>query len=229
MPAQIFKNLDEQSLRNFEIFRDCPSRLYSSLMTKFERHYYQRGDHLFREGDPVRGIYCIYSGSVKIAKKSYAGLTNIIFIYKSWDVIGLRSAMSQKKHAATATALEPTEVGLLTTDILFAHIAKCPDTQIKIMRLLCKASDDLENRMMNFMQKSVPSRLAETLLLLQESFGTDPENNIKITLNFSEIAALVHTSRFTLYRIFNRWRRMGIIRTRGRKIQIANSTALIKI
>jgi CRP/FNR family transcriptional regulator len=76
-------------------------------------------------------------------------------------------------------------------------------------------------------QKSVRERLAATLLLLIDTYGTSgPDNTLKIELSREEIASLVGTATETVIRLISDFKTEGLIITNGKKINIQNEQAL---
>jgi len=81
--------------------------------------------------------------------------------------------------------------------------------------------------MIRMAQKSVRERLAATLLLLIDTYGTSgPDNTLKIELSREEIASLVGTATETVIRLISDFKTEGLIITNGKKINIQNEQAL---
>jgi CRP/FNR family transcriptional regulator len=82
---------------------------------------------------------------------------------------------------------------------------------------------------MELAQKSVRERLAETLLILQETFGTNEEDKtINVNLTREEIANIVGTATESVIRLLADFKKSGLIVLKGRKIEIVKQHALIR-
>jgi CRP-like cAMP-binding protein len=72
-------------------FVSCPNK-------KFFR--FQKGEYLFEATTPVEGIYCIYSGKVRICESGSPGKNHFI---SRGEIIGLK-AIREGKHMNSAVA-----------------------------------------------------------------------------------------------------------------------------
>jgi len=86
-----------------------------------------------------------------------------------------------------------------------------------------------EERVMEFAQKSVRECLAETLLILQETFGTNEEDKtINVNLAREEIANVVETATESVIRLLADFNKSGLTVLKRRKIEIVKQYALIR-
>jgi len=89
----------------------------------------------------------------------------------------------------------------------------------------------LVNFIATFTQKTVRERVALTLLILQEKFKYDlnENNEIQIILTRADFANIVGTAVATLVRLLHDFKEENLIRTQGRKIIINNKQGLLEI
>ncbi len=86
-----------------------------------------------------------------------------------------------------------------------------------------------EERVMELAQKSVRECLAETLLILQETFGTNEEDKtINVNLAREEIANVVETATESVIRLLADFNKFGLTVLKRRKIEIVKQYALIR-
>ena len=83
--------------------------------------------------------------------------------------------------------------------------------------------------MVNMAQKSVKERLAETLLYLQETFGTNPDKTLKVQLSRDELASMIGTATESCIRLLSDFNKLGLIELVGKKIILKDITKLKKI
>jgi CRP/FNR family transcriptional regulator len=92
-------------------------------------------------------------------------------------------------------------------------------------------SNDLkvaEQRIVELAQKPVRERLAETLLLLAETYGLEKDGiTLSITLTRNEIANITGTATESVSRLLSKLRQEGIIDMVGRKLKILDRKRLI--
>lgn len=65
-------------------------KLLTELFTRYGvNEKYKRGDSVFREGDPYRGIFLVQQGSFKWYRESALGDEGVLKIYVPGEVAGL--------------------------------------------------------------------------------------------------------------------------------------------
>lgn len=75
---------------------------------------FKRGETLFKEKEDTKGLYLIDSGKVEVSKLTQDGWKQTLAVLTSEHYLGELSIIEQRHHEATATALENTEVFLIT-------------------------------------------------------------------------------------------------------------------
>ncbi|HDZ62642.1 MAG TPA: cyclic nucleotide-binding domain-containing protein [Nitrospirae bacterium] len=75
---------------------------------------FNKGEDLFKEKEDTKGLYLIKSGKVEISKTTPDGWKQRLAILASSHYLGELSIIERRRHQANATALENTEVFLIT-------------------------------------------------------------------------------------------------------------------
>ncbi len=97
------------------------------------------------------------------------------------------------------------------------------------MKLFSHDLGKAEHKMTDLAQKPVRERMAEALLFLKETYGTESDGKtLSITLSREEIANVVGTATETAIRLLSEFKTDAIIELQGKKIKIINSEKLIK-
>ncbi len=106
----------------------------------FEVAHCSAGTSLFTEGDPGGYISFILSGKLEVKKETeFKGKQVVLGTLSSGSFIGESSLVNEKEHrAATAVALEDTDVIILRTDAFESLIKEYPEAGIKILKGLVK-------------------------------------------------------------------------------------------
>lgn len=190
---------------------------------------YKKGDYLFHENEEAEGIYLLVSGKVKIIKNCKGDSNMILHIASGADVLGIHAVVNKHNHTYSATAITKTTVYLIPR-IEFLNIVK-QDIKFKliVMRLLCSSIDMLENKMSSRIEKSAGERLAETLVTLSRTYGTDKNNYINFELSLQDLADMICTSREYANKIIYELSKKDLIASVSGKIQILNSKGLEQI
>jgi CRP-like cAMP-binding protein len=215
---------------------DCLKKNALKELNQFELHQvdtrkvcsqFKKGEIIFREGNRANGLYCISSGKVKIYKTGIEGRDQIVRMAKTGDIIGYRALLSGEPYFASASALEDTSVCMIPASDFNKYTDLNPSFSKGLLQKLTQDLKESEERMMRMAQKSVRERLAATLLLLMQTFGTvGPDKVLNVDLSREDIASLVGTATETVIRLISDFKTEQIIATRGKKILILNEKAL---
>jgi len=83
--------------------------------------------------------------------------------------------------------------------------------------------------MVSMAQKSVKSRLAETLIYLEDTFGKNDDGSLYLQLSREEIAGLIGTATESCIRLLSDFKKLGYIDLVGKKIIVLKRNELIKL
>lgn len=189
----------------------------------------RKGQILFFEGDLSKGLHCIGVGKVKIYKTLDDGSTQILRISGAKEIIGYRGLLGDGRYIATAETIEDCEVCFISKEVILELISS--NLQFSL-RLLSKFASDLseaEEKSIRFLHKSTRERLADTLLMLEQNFGTDSSGYIQISLTRQELAALTGQATETIIRTLHTMETEGLLQLDKKLICIKNRPRLTSI
>lgn len=190
---------------------------------------FKKGQVIFSEGNQPHGIYCIYSGKVKIHKLGDEGKEQIVRLANSSDMIGYRSVLNSDKYFASATAIEDTEVCFIAKSQIIELIKTNPNFSLSLINLLSENLKKAEEKITNMAQKHVRERIAEAILLLYKAYGLkDDEQIINCSLTRKEIANIAGTTTETSIRILSEFHKDNIIELNGKDIKILDLKKLTR-
>jgi CRP-like cAMP-binding protein len=159
---------------------------------------------IFREGEPVRGIYFVYSGTVKVHKKWGTEKELILRFARQGEIFGHRGLGGREAiYPISATALEPLNACFIDMDFFRASLKVNQDFMHGLLLFFADELQESERKMRNLAHMQVKGRVAQALLTLQEKFGLTPDGYIQITLSRQDLASLVGATYETVFRIIN--------------------------
>lgn len=192
--------------------------------------FYKKGQIIFFEGNHPQGLYCIFSGKVKIHKLGHDGNEQIFRLAKKGNIIGYRALLSNDNYHASATAIEDSLICYFPKSVYQSQIASNHKLALQIIKLLSSDLKSAEIKAMNFVQKHVRERVAETILLLKDFFGVEEDNvTINTVLTRESIGNISGTTTETAIRILSDFNKSKVVELVGKKIKIINLKELIKI
>ncbi|RMF58974.1 MAG: Crp/Fnr family transcriptional regulator [Calditrichaeota bacterium] len=200
----------------------------ASQLSGFSFRTFSPQENLFEEGQPANGVYCLYSGNVKILKRGAQNQEHLLRIQQPGQMVGL-GVFSTDVYPHTAVAMTSVEACFIPTTILLDVLQEDSTLSVQVMQMLCKEIELIETRLTSFTKRTARERVAETLLDLKKACGTDKDKFLNILLSWEELASYAGTSRATLQRLMNDFKRRNLIRVRKRKIQMLNLEQLTQI
>ena len=183
---------------------------------------------MFREGDELTGIYFIYTGRFKVHKK-WGDKELIVRLAKGGDILGHRGIGGDIIYPISATALEPSDVCFIEMEFFQATLKVNPGFLYELMMFFAAELKESEKRMRNLAHMPVKGRIANSLVLLQEKFGTNADGFIDMTLSRQDLASYTGTTYETVFRIMNELVQDNIVATTGKDIRIVNEQKLLEL
>ncbi len=211
------------------LFRHLSETEYQEISFNKITETYKRGSIVYREGQRMKGFFCVQSGIVKIYKTGFDGKMQIIRFAKPGDIIGYRSVISNEPACATTEILEDAVLCQISTELLINLIKSNGNFAVELMKLTCMELGEANSYLTDIAQKTVRERLAEVLLYLDREFGPDSNGILKITLTREELSNLVGTATESIIRLLSEFKTEGLIELNGRKIKILDKPGLKNI
>lgn len=209
------------------LFNDLSFEELSILNKERYRVSFKAGETLCKMGCKPIGLLCLNSGKAKLINPGFNGVEQIIGLKKPMDFIGLRSVVLDCQSPVSAIALEDTTACVIERKYLYHVLKNNNRLAFKFMRYFARQLEQAEHRYTSNTQKNMRARLADALLHLLETYGTQKDNlTIDISLKRIEIASLSNMSQANAIRFLSTFSKEGLIEMEGRKITIKDLKAL---
>ena len=189
----------------------------------------KKGEIIFEEGENVNGIFCVKDGVCKMTKLSPNGKDQIVKLVKKGELLGQRSMISDEPVNLTAVALEDMQVCFIPKSDVMEFFTDNNKFSLNMMRSICGDLKDADDHMVSLAQKNVKERLAETLLYLEDNFGTHTDGSLHIQLSREELAGMIGTATESCIRLLSEFNKAGYIELTGKKITIVDKAKLKRI
>ncbi|MGI6073233.1 MAG: Crp/Fnr family transcriptional regulator [Fermentimonas sp.] len=192
--------------------------------------HYKKNELIYLEGDEANDLMCLFKGKVKIYKTGVGGRMQIIRILRPVQYFGYRAYFAKEKHVHSASAHEACTVCFIPMTLIEKFIRENGNLAMIFIRLLSVDLGMADSRVVNLTQKHVRGRLAESLIVLMESYGLEEDGaTINIYLAREDLANMSNMTTSNAIRTLSNFVDEKIIAVDGRKIKIIDEERLRKI
>ena len=186
---------------------------------------FKKGQVIFNEGEFVKGIYFVYSGTVKVHKR-WGEKQLIIRFAREGSIFGHRGLGTEPHYPISATALTPVAACYIDLDFFQTSLRVNPDLLYSLLLFFTDELQESERKMRNLAHMQVKGRVAQALLQLREQFGTSPRGHIGLTLSRQDLASLVGATYETVFRFINELSQEGLILVEDKELAILDADGL---
>jgi CRP-like cAMP-binding protein len=207
----------------------CISDWLPAIAANKQSFELKKGQSLFREGDPVSGIYFIYSGTLKVHKRWGPDKELILRFAKAGDIAGQMGLGDDAIYPVSATAIEPAVVCYVTMHFLESTININNGFTRQLVRILANDLQESEKRMRNLAHMPVKGRVAQALFSLKNQFGITKEGYINIELTRQDLSSFTGAAYESLFRVMNDMIAEKLIAVSGKSILITDEKELMRL
>ena len=206
------------------IFKGINQKDKEALIQHHSYAIIKKNQYLFKEGEKPKGMVCIASGKVKVFKEGVGGRAQILKMLRPHCFIGYKALFSDSPWPFSAIAIEDTAICIFDKSSFVKMLKKNPDLSIKLMKTITDELAYANTRIVSLTQKHIRGRLAESLIILRDTYGYEADGRtIKVTLSREDIAHLSNMTTSNAIRTLSNLAAEGIIEISGRKISIIES------
>ena len=205
-----------------------------SLLSESEReelliwssyYIYKRGEVIYEPKSIPQNAYILVHGQVKITQDG--DRTQILRLVRSKELFGYHAYFASGSSLTRASAVEDSLVCLIPIRSLELILLANPRVGLYFMSDLSKRLRESREQTMSLTQKHTRGRLAESLLLLKDKFGTEPDGHtIRAYLTRNELADLSNMTTSNAVRTLRSFNDEGVIHLDGRRITIRDEEKL---
>lgn len=206
-----------------------PQEQYDLLLNSIEARHYERNEVIYKNEEEPQKVYCLLRGKVKIYK---AGLVRdqIIRAIKPREMFGFRALFAKETYKTGAMVIERSLIASFPVEILMRLMAANFNVSLYFVRYLSVELGRSDDRTVNLTQKHMRGRMAESLMFLEQSYGSEADGKtLSIRLSREDLANLSNMTTSNCIRTLSSFDSEGIITTTGKSITINDYAMLKKI
>lgn len=184
-------------LKDLPLFAGVAPEAFHAVCVAADRRLLHRGEQLFRQGDPVRALYLIKEGSLKLVHVTEDGREVLLGIVGMGEVLGEDALFQDNSHVASAIALEECKVCGMSRERLEKTIKSQPDLAWQIIASLGSRLYSVWAQLAETNGHTTREKVLSLMIRLSKEHGESCHEGtlIKVRLTHEDIAGLVGASR----------------------------------
>lgn len=188
---------------------------------------YDRGQTIYREGDPASALYVLTEGMVKLCRGHSKGKEAALRLLGPWDIFGDAVPGRRTAHMSRVEAVTPCEVVKVPVAFLERTARERPEAALGLARLLGLELARHKEWIDCVLPRKAETRLANLLGLLARRFGerTGKGTVVLPRLTHEELAQMIAFSCESVSVAVNDLRRRGLLWSEGGRIVLPEPPA----
>jgi CRP/FNR family transcriptional regulator len=187
---------------------------------------YEPGETLFAQDEPARGFHVVAQGRIRIYRVGPDGRQQILHLFGAGDLCGEVPVFHGGKYPASAAADGPARALYVPGEDFLKLSREHPDMLLDMLAILSVRLRRFVDLIDDLSLKEVSARLAKYMLDLRVKSGAD---RFELDTSKAMLAARLGTIAETLSRTFRRMQKRGILRVKGKVVEIGDFDALVEI
>lgn len=186
---------------------------------------FAKGQHLFHQGDPVRGGFSLTSGLVALERVDEHGEAVILKLLKPGDFFPCADLFTDGIHGTGARALTDAAACFVSTERLMAGLAE-PALRRQVMQRSGEEARADQDTIFRLCAGDLAERVLAVIETLAEDHG-EPDCQggvtLRMPLSWRDVAAMVGSSPEVISRLLKRLSESGRLTVSGRDVRLTNS------
>jgi CRP/FNR family transcriptional regulator, cyclic AMP receptor protein len=221
-------NAGSQTQNAGEFIRKFSPAAQKDLLALATSCSYAAGHVLFAEKEPVRGVYVVMDGEVKLSINSSEGKRLSLRIARKGEILGLTSVLSGSPYEVTAETLYPAKIAPIERREFMGFLMRHPEAYQTVSEELTReftlACEQLRTVGLS---ASAPEKLARLLLDWSENGqAVEAGAKFRFSLTHEEIGEFIGASRETVTRTLTTFKNRRLVSFSGSTLTIPNKMAL---
>lgn len=202
-------------LQGLPFFSSLPSSEIESINRRFVERGYEAGETIYFAGDPVKHLFVVASGKVKLQRHSFAGKDVLIDLLIQGDFFGNLSGKQGEESAETAQAHTMSCVLSIGAGSFREILAQHPSVALRVLDIQASRLKTAHEQIRQLSVYTAEQRVAWTLLHLADKLGSETEHGLVIQtpLSRKDLAEMVGATTETVSRTISHFQHEDWVRS----------------
>ena len=190
---------------------------------------YEKGQYIFKEGDPAECFHVLMTGAVKCVKSSQGGKEAVLKVLLPGDLFCCEAAVFDgKPHPGCAQPMGPVTLLKIPKQAYLKLIKTNPAAALEVIKYLSGRLSEAQETSKTFALERADQRIAALLVKLAERAGKKTAEGILLNLNISrqDLADMTGLAVETTIRTISKLTRKQLLAKSGRSLVIRDLKSL---
>jgi CRP-like cAMP-binding protein len=210
------------SLLRSRIFAGLPAADIAEISSFSAVRNLEKGEYLFREGEPCEGFFVVQRGVINVHRVSAAGKVQVIHVFHPGDSFAEPALISREGYPASARALTPCAVIVLPKVEFMTLLRKRPELALRMLASMSRHLRTVVALLDDLTLKNAEARCINWLLRHCPIPYENAPFEIRLEHPKRIVAAELNITSETLSRTLAKLRDKQLIRTTGNTILVLN-------
>jgi CRP/FNR family transcriptional regulator len=211
--------------------RALPDDALVELGRSMRHRHVEQGQVLALAGEPIEHLVVVAQGRLKLSQTTSTGREQIVRTLGPGEFLGELALFTAAEHDGELTALEPSDVCLISRQAIQDLMRRYPDIAVRLVEALAQRLTRAERTIADLGLHDVGQRLAGELLRAASSGEPTPDGTrVRLAVPWREIAMRIGTTPESLSRRLRALEASGVIRhERARTVVILDPVRLRRL
>jgi len=213
-------------LRLVPIFSELDDEIIEKLVSLGRIKEYDKDAIIFLENETGNAMFIIIEGKVKVSRVSDDGREVILSILDEADFLGEMALLDGQARSANIIAIEKSKLFIIQRKDFIDLLAQHPNVSVSLLQELTKRIRIADMKIKSLSLKDAEGKVASVILQLADDMGKIRHGAVEIERlpMQQDLANMAGTSRETISRVMNTFKKKGFIELDGNKLKIMDYT-----
>lgn len=216
-------------MRSCQLFIGLPTEDIERIASMAIPKHLEKGDYLFRAGDPSEGFYVVQKGAINVHRVSAAGKEQVIHVFRPVDSFAEAALATPGGYPADARAIASSIVLLVPKTDFVDLLRKRPELALRMLGSMSQHLRVVVGLVDDLTLKDIETRLANWILKRCTRPLSDAAQTIQLDRTKRVLASEMGTTSETLSRTLAKFRDQKLIKVTGNKITVTQPRALARL
>ncbi|GAB6283214.1 MAG: Crp/Fnr family transcriptional regulator [Ignavibacterium sp.] len=213
-------------LRLVPIFSELDDEIIEELASLGRIKEYDKDVIIFLENETGNAMFIIIEGKVKVSRISDDGREVILSILDEADFFGEMALLDGQARSANIISIEKSKLFIIQRKDFLDLLAQHPNVSVSLLQELTKRIRIADMKIKSLSLKDAEGKVASVILQLADDMGKIRHGAVEIERLplQQDLANMAGTSRETISRVMNTFKKKGFIELDGNKLKIMDYT-----